>query len=216
MIRFLSFEFILKWIPNGGTAVLIRSCLITAWLYVLAISLKARVEPNATWQFDFSSLRELVANTIPWIGAIFAGVYVALYSRFASQWGYLATLYNPILQTAVQNPPEGVTGEQVYRLWQAGFIEDAEELHLARKPMFASVIHSMLMKHETRENFVAHAPGGEARLTRLEDQISRALKHSIRKRGLEVSDLTMPTATLPAAESVKRPIRPPPGRTEAH
>ncbi|HGM6066464.1 TPA: hypothetical protein ACKP39_000108 [Stenotrophomonas maltophilia] len=201
MIRFVSFEFILKWMPNGGTAVLVRSCLITFWLYALAISLKSRVVPGATWQFDLNVLRELVSDTIPWIGAIFAGVYVALYSRFASQWSYLANLYNQILQTAVQNPPKDVSSEQVYRLWQAGFIEDAEELHLAGKPMFASVIHSMLAKQETRENFIAHAPGGEPRLTKLEGKILEALRSSIKKRGLQVSDLTMPDVALPPADS---------------
>ncbi|WP_286068371.1 hypothetical protein [Stenotrophomonas sp. 57] len=201
MIRFISFEFVLKWMPNGGTAVLIRSWLITLWLYVLAISLKSRVEPGATWQFDLNTLRALVSDTIPWIGAIFAGVYVALYSRFASQWSYLANLYNQILQAAVQSPPQGISSEQVYRLWQAGFIEDAEELHLARKPMFASVIASMLVKHETRKKFVEHAPGGEARLTKLEGQIRGALESSIKKRGFKVSDLTMPTATTSAASS---------------
>lgn len=201
MIRLISFEFVLKWMPNGGTAVLIRSWLVTLWLYVLAISLKSRVEPGATWQFDLNTLRALVSDTIPWIGAIFAGVYVALYSRFASQWSYLANLYNQILQAAVQSPPQGISSEQVYRLWQAGFIEDAEELHLARKPMFASVIASMLAKHETREKFVEHSPGGEMRLTKLEDQIREALESSIKKRGLKVSDLTMPTATTSAANS---------------
>ncbi len=188
MIRFISFEFVLKWMPNGGKAVLVRSCLITLWLYVLAISLKSRVEPGATWQFDLNALRALVSDTIPWIGAIFAGVYVALYSRFASQWSYLANLYNQILQAAVQSPPDGISSEQVYRLWQAGFIEDAEELHLARKPMFASVISSMLAKRETREKFVEHAPGGEMRLTKLEGQIREALESSIKKRGLKVSE----------------------------
>src|SRR5690606_21750544 len=156
--------------------------------------------PISTWLFDSSAFRSLLADTIPWFGAIFAGVYVALYSRFASQWNYVASLYNQIMQTAVQHPPNGITHESALRLWQAAFIEDAEDLHLATKPMFSSVIRSMLAKPETRAYFVAHAPGGELRLTKLEERITRALKSSIRHQGLKVSESTMP-AVAPASPS---------------
>lgn len=195
MIRYLSCEFILKKIPNGGTAVLIRSTIIAIGLYLTAIAVKSRVAPGATWQFDAIALRAIISETIPWFGAIFAGVYVALYSRFASQWSYLASLYNQIMQTAVQNPPKGVSPESALRLWQAGFIEDAEDLHLAGKPMFASVIRSMLTKPEVRTYFIAHAPGGAERLSRLEQRVAAALESSIRHQGLEVSDQTMPRKT---------------------
>ena len=206
MIHHLSGEFVLKKMPNGGTAVLIRSGIISLGLYAVAIALKSRVAPGATWQFDMTALREVIADTIPWFGAIFAGVYVALYSRFATQWNYLASLYNQIMQTAVQNPPDGVSHESALRLWQAGFIEDAEDLHLAGKPMFASVIRSMLAKPETRSFFIAHAPGGAERLAKLEQIVAKALESSIRHQGLEVSAQTMPSpapigAQQPAGEA---------------
>jgi hypothetical protein len=92
MIHYLSGEFLLKKMPNGGTAVLIRSGIISLGLYFAAIAIKSRIVPGATWHFDLTQLRLIVADTIPWFGAIFAGVYVALYSRFASQWNYLASL----------------------------------------------------------------------------------------------------------------------------
>jgi hypothetical protein len=192
MIHYLSGEFLLKKMPNGGTAVLIRSGIISLGLYFAAIAIKSRIVPGATWHFDLTQLRLIVADTIPWFGAIFAGVYVALYSRFASQWNYLASLYNQIMQTAVQNPPAGVTNETALRLWQAGFIEDAEDLHLAGKPMFASVIRSMLAKPETRGFFISHAPGGAERLTKLEQTVEKALQASIRNQGLSVTPQTMP------------------------
>lgn len=195
MIRHLSCEFVLNKMPNGGTAVLIRSGIISVGLYLLAIGIKSRVAPGATWQFDSNALRAVISETIPWFGAIFAGVYVALYSRFASQWNYLASLYNQIMQTAVQSPPCGVSPESALRLWQAGFIEDAEDLHLAAKPMFASVIRSMLAKPEVRSHFTADAPGGAERLARLERKVADALKSSIRHQGLEISAQTMPSAT---------------------
>lgn len=200
MIRHLSCEFVLSKMPNGGTAVLIRSAIISFGLYLVAIALKSRIAPGATWQFDMTALRVVIADTIPWFGAIFAGVYVALYSRFASQWNYLASLYNQIMQTAVQNPPSGISSESALRLWQAGFIEDAEDLHLAGKPMFASVIRSMLAKSEVRSSFITHAPGGAERLARLEQRIADALKSSILHQGLEVSDQTMPSATSVTAQ----------------
>lgn len=195
MIHHLSCEFVLKRMPNGGTAVLLRSILISAGLYLVAIGFKSRIAPGATWSFDSAAFRSLLEDTIPWFGAIFAGVYVALYSRFASQWNYVASLYNQIMQTAVQNPPSGITHESALRLWQAAFIEDAEDLHLATKPMFASVIRSMLARPETRAYFVAHAPGGEPRLDKLEQRIARALRSSILHQGLEISEKTMPTST---------------------
>jgi hypothetical protein len=104
MIHHLSCEFVLKRMPNGGTAVLLRSVLISIGLYLVVIAFKSRITPGATWSFDSAVFRSLLADTIPWFGAIFAGVYVALYSRFASQWNYVASLYNQIMQTAVQHP----------------------------------------------------------------------------------------------------------------
>ena len=200
MIHYLSGEFILKKMPNGGKAVLIRSAIISLGVYIVAIAFKSRVSPGATWQFDVTALRAVIAETIPWFGAIFAGTYVALYSRFASQWNYLASLYNQIMQTSVENPPAGVSQESALRLWQAGFVEDAEDLHLAGKPMFASVIHSMLAKPETRALFLAHAPGSTERLAKLEQIVANALESSIRHQGLEVSDQTMPNPTPIAAQ----------------
>ena len=195
MIHHLSCEFVLKKMPNGGTAVLLRSAILSLLIYMAAISLKSRITPGSTWQFDWTAFRSLVAETIPWFGAIFAGVYVALYSRFASQWNYLASLYNQIMATSVQSPPEGITSSAALRLWQAGFIEDAEDLHLAGKPMFASVIRSMLTKQQVREHFIAHAPGGAERLAKLEQRVARALEASIRHQGLEVTTSTLPPQT---------------------
>lgn len=196
MIHYLSCEFVLKWLPNGGTAVLIRSFLISLMLYIVTIALKSRLEPNATWGMDLSVGRSLVSETIPWFGAIFAGVYAALYSRFASQWNYLANLYNQIMASAVQHPPtSGDAGTAVLRMWQAGFVEDAEDLHLAGKPMFASIIHSMLTKDEVKQNFSQYAPGGAERLNRLEARIVKAMEASIRHQGLRVSDTTLPAAS---------------------
>jgi hypothetical protein len=57
------------------------------------------------------------------------------YARFSSQWSYLAGVYNQI------KAAECRTGfqETVLAQWKAGFIEDAADLHLLRKAMFASI-----------------------------------------------------------------------------
>lgn len=202
MIRYLSGEFVLKRMPNGGTAVLLRSLIISVVLYTAVVVFKARITPGASWAFDWAAGRAILADTVPWFGAIFAGVYVALYSRFASQWNYLASLYNQIMATAVQHPPDGVTATQALHLWQAGFIEDAEDLHLATKPMFASVIRSMLKRKTIRDDFIEHAPGGAARLSALEQQVMCALKRSVKHRGLDSEQgLTASAGAPPAAPS---------------
>lgn len=194
--------------PNGGSAVFIRSTIIATGLYLLAITLKSRITPYATWEFDLATFRMLISETIPWFGAIFAGVYVALYSRFASQWSYLANLYNQIMQASVDNPPNGDLHEKVLRIWQAGFIEDAEDLHLAGKPMFATIIWSMLENPETESNFINHSPGGAERLAKLKIKVSRALKSSILQQGLKITNKTMPTSNYTDA-SIKGPIKGP-------
>jgi hypothetical protein len=180
MFHILSCETILKYIPNGGTAVIIRSSVISILLYAIAITIKSGLAPNAILTFDFTELKSVISETIPWFGAIFAGVYVALYSRFASQWNYLASLYNQIMATAIQTPPNNPDAEDNLHRWQAAFIEDAEDLHLASKPMFASIIKGLLEDEKIRTYFRDHAPGGEKRLRALEERVSKALDSSSR------------------------------------
>lgn len=175
MFHYLSCEFVLKRMPNGGTAVFIRSSIISLGLYLTAIAFKSVIAPDAILQFDVMELRAIISETIPWFGAIFAGVYVALYSRFSSQWNYLASLYNQIMATSIQTPPDSATSQETLNLWQAAFIEDAEDLHLAYKPMFASIIQGMLKDDSIRECFEAHSPGGKNRLIKLEKRIAKAL-----------------------------------------
>jgi hypothetical protein len=55
---------------------------------------------------DFGFLWHNGADSIGWIGAIFAAVYAALYARFASQWSYLAGVYNQMRQTLVTTEAE--------------------------------------------------------------------------------------------------------------
>jgi hypothetical protein len=90
-------------------------------------------------------------ETLPWIGAIFAFTYLALYTRFASQFNYLAGAYNQIVAvraqirgtapTEAQSDPDNNVSIQA---WEAGFVEDAQELHLATKKIFSTAVWYML------------------------------------------------------------------------
>ena len=57
----------------------------------------------------------------------------------------------------------------------AGFIEDAEDLHLATKPMYAAVIHSFLERAEVRDAYEANTVNGAARLAALARKLEKVL-----------------------------------------
>jgi hypothetical protein len=113
-----------------------------------------------------------VIQTLPWFGAFFTGVYVALYSRFSSQWTYLAGLYNQIM--AVLARPE--SDPRVMAGWKAGFIEDADDLHLALKPMYAVIIKKLAEEEDVVKDFEDDAPGGKQRLQELLVDVNRVCK----------------------------------------
>lgn len=86
-------------------------------------------------------------------------VYASLYARFASQWSYLAGVYNQIKAAECGQKCDRIALAE----WKAGFIEDAEDLHLARKPVFASIIHAWVKDAEVEVRFLKDVPGGEHR-----------------------------------------------------
>lgn len=64
--------------------------------------------------------------------------------------------------------------------WKAGFIEDCDDLHLLRKPMFASIANEWITngtdKDQVMKNLKDHAPGGENRLMRITSQVATVVK----------------------------------------
>ena len=103
-ISFLSGEWMLSnGRPNGGDVVIFR----TLWVGMLLVLTLAsiRATPSApisvvgyvtsVWAATLKMLRE------PEGPVVFGVVYAALYARFASQWTYMANLYNLIKQTEV-------------------------------------------------------------------------------------------------------------------
>ena len=169
-VSILSAEWLLKKRPNGGTAILLRSLWIALIIYFSVLALRNVIDPGRSWNASWQELRAQLVATIPWFGAIFAAAYAALYSRFASQWSYLAGFYNQIKATECK----GECAVTPLAEWKAAFIEDAEELHLASKPVFASIIRVWGSDTEVAASFVKDAHGGAARLKNLLERVEKA------------------------------------------
>jgi len=205
-------EWLLTRRANGGTVIVARAALTASLLFLLAVAIKSRLEPARTWTFDLGEFLTTSGNILPWYGALFAGAYAGLYSRFSSQWSYLADLYNQIMATQVQHPmrPEN---QDVYINWFVAFIEDAESLHLALKPSFASVISSLLAKPGVREAYCSGGPESKQALAELQMEITKVLGRDCRRpcsrsRGhLSRTASSMSPTKWPTARPVKLNIK---------
>jgi hypothetical protein len=115
---------------------------------------------------DGHRLLDYWVHHFTWAAVVFGSVYTALYARFSAQWRYLADVYNKIKEAEVK-----YAASEEARLylaqWKAGFAEDAQELHLATKKIFAQVIRNWLQEPEVRKAFVQYTTGGQARYVEL-------------------------------------------------
>lgn len=155
----LSFEFLLtafKW-PNGGTVIFIRSFCISFLAITLYSLLIQVLDPRRLLVFSAMELKLQIIEGIKILGPVFAAIYLALYSRFSSQWGYLSNLYNQIKQAETSLE----VNKKSLNHWKAGFIEDAVELHLALKPMYAMIIKGWSQNPKVKKAFKASVPDGE-------------------------------------------------------
>lgn len=144
VIEIVSGEWLLTWLelPNGGAVVLIRSLWASITVSLLALAIENTLDPSRSLSFSRVELALQLSNNLRWFGAILGAVYAAFYARFASQWSYLAGLYNQIKATECNKD----INLRKLADWKAGFIVDAEELHLANKPLFAEVIKAWRME----------------------------------------------------------------------
>jgi hypothetical protein len=156
--------------PNGGTIILCRSLWVTLLLYVIASWLRSLFNATLPWDFDPGFLWHNGAATVPWLGAIFAAVYAALYARFASQWSYLAGVYNQMRQTLVTTKEPD---RDHLVMWRAAFIEDALDLHLATKPMFRPFLLRMLDMPPVADKFDDYTVDGKERREQLEERLRK-------------------------------------------
>jgi hypothetical protein len=113
-------------------------------------------------------------------------VYASLYARFASQWSYLANVYNQIKAAECVQPGNLAVMVQ----WKAGFMEDAEHLHLARKPVFASIIHSWAEDFDVKAHYVNDVPGGARRFERLTASVREIVARTAEDYGLQAAEET--------------------------
>ncbi len=177
MIRWLSGEWLLHNRANGGTIVMLRAVWIAQLCYLAGIVLSEAVRPGTLWEFSLEALRNAAVSNWPVAVGSFAAAYTALYARFASQWAYLAGVYNQIMAAKVRGIQQtDVDVVRALQYWEAGFIEDAEELHLATKPMFAGVVMSFLEDPGVRQKYIDTTAGGLPRLLDLERRVKIAFK----------------------------------------
>jgi hypothetical protein len=173
----LSAEWMLKHFrTNGGDVIIARALLITVWVLFAAIYLRAWIDPelavHALHENSYLKLRKEALAFAPWASAVFGGAYLALYARFSSQWGYLANLYNQIKQVEASE----VKQPDALATWKAGFIEDAENLHLACKDSIAPILHAWASDGSVSTAFVNYAPGGKRRLDKLKAKVQVAYR----------------------------------------
>jgi len=185
IIELISSEWLLTRIKlsNGGSIIALRTLLTTLIIYLFILAVRNLIDPERTWTFSFYSLRIQILETFHWFGAIFVIVYTALYARFASQWAYLANLYNNIKSSEVR----GTEDVEHLAAWKAGFMEDCEELHLATKSLFATVIYWWGSEEKVKRAFIDNTPGGEDRYLSLMKRISNSYQR-IEKKHLSESD----------------------------
>ncbi|OLK93303.1 hypothetical protein IXO884_10835 [Xanthomonas oryzae pv. oryzae] len=153
VVAWLSGEWLLRERANGGGVIFLRALLVTALIFTFAMVLKAVVDPERTWDPSLREAQIDLRDNIDWIGAIFIAVYTGLYARYASQWSYLAGLYNQIMAAASTTSVASEKNEPL-DYWKAGFIEDCYYLHLDRKKMFSEIINHMLSQQNVRCVFI--------------------------------------------------------------
>jgi hypothetical protein len=176
----VSLEFLLTRfrLPNGGGIILLRSLASAFLVYLGVLGLHNALDSARTWSFSWPELTAQVRETFHWYGAIFGALYAGLYARFASQWTYLANVYNQIKAAECRRECNGDPLAE----WKAGFMEDAEELHLATKPLFASVLRAWGGDANVKKKFIENAPGGVERFEALMKRVASLWEQTARQR----------------------------------
>ncbi|MFJ2991213.1 hypothetical protein [Pandoraea sp. NPDC087047] len=180
VVNVISGEWLLSWagLSNGGSVIILRALFVAAWVLFLIIplscGLKDMLDQTRGWSFDWPHLVEFVTNRMTLVAVVFGSVYTALYARFSAQWRYLADVYNKIKEAEVKYSSQEEAAGKIAE-WKAGFAEDAEELHLATKKIFAQVIKTWLADELVAIAFKKHTTGGSPRYENLLNKVSWAV-----------------------------------------
>ena len=168
VVKLFSFEWLLTRtkLPNGGDIILLRALLIASLIYFV-ILVVLQIEINQPLQ---------------WFGATFAAIYFALYARFASQWTYLANLYNQIKAAEARSAQIDAKASNPRIVeWKAGFLEDAQVLHLATKDIFVPVLKVWGEDSKVEKAFVKYSPGHQKRFDALRRDVNYAYHRQEKK-----------------------------------
>ncbi len=173
-LEIVSGEFVLRFMPNGGKAILLRSTIVSAIFYILAVGIKSYSAEGAILSFSAVQFWNEVGETIPWFGAIFGGSYAALYTRFSSQWSYLADLYNQQMSAALTLSDEQIDSE-AYINWQAAFVEDAVCMHLHTKAGFSNLVIEFLRDVKIKEVLTSQQHFGQDKYEKVLNQLEAVI-----------------------------------------
>jgi hypothetical protein len=166
--EFFSAEWILKrcHAPNGGSVILFRSLWTATALFLLALGLVNLLKADQSG-VSLDELKLQAGERLHWLGAFFGAAYTALYARFASQWTYLANLFNQIKATECRDKTRrGKIAE-----WKVGFIEDAQEVHLASKGLYRPIIIAWARQREVKRAY-AEMNGSHEKLDQLLEKLA--------------------------------------------
>jgi hypothetical protein len=186
-IELLSGEFMLGRRPNGGEVVVGRTLWIGSILIAVTAVTRGLFGDTSSWTAFGGCALEALKGMLTNAEAltIFGATYAALYARFASQWGYIANLYNQIKQAEVEAagsaaPATSATSNAIAALptpsepmlilaqWKAGFIEDALAVHMAAKPSIAGVISAWFKDQHVKDAFMNYTPGAAEKIRALQ------------------------------------------------
>ena len=162
---------------NGGTVVALRALWTTAIFSVIAVIQVSAFDPERIGPATVDGTLEVLWAVSSAVAIFLGASYVALYARFVAQWGYLAGLYNMIKQT------EATAGsdKKIIAEWKAGYLEDAENLHLAAKNNLAPVLYAWVKDPSVIRAYIKNTPGGANRLRRLRRLACRAYEQEAAK-----------------------------------
>lgn len=177
IVTVFSFEWVLTTTkrPNGGDIVFLRATLVAAIVYLFSIAVQHGLDPNRTSDFSRHELGTEIAKSLPIFGAIFAAVYFALYARFSSQWTYLSNLYNKIIETEARTCNDPCAAKLIFA-WKADFLEDADDLHLATKRVFAPLLVAWARIPEVEACYIAHESRDKSTFDKLVREVTAACK----------------------------------------
>lgn len=152
-IDFICAEWIFEFFPNGGTAVFIRTVVVGSEICLLIYVTYYFLSTPPT------SFFEMLPKQLFKIVSVYAAVYAAFYARFVSQWTYLSNLYNQIKEAELNINFNLRKKTELLYGWMSGFIEDAENLHMATKDTFAAIILNWINRYpDIKEQYIKYNP----------------------------------------------------------